>query len=116
MLFEKASSKLSVNIAFRQVSHFQTNAQAYSFSFYLITLVSEALSSGYSLNLKMEMEINKVITEKNAVCTLQNNVSPNSGELVQGNFICTVQLTSDEYSNTDFDTVRISPENEEINS
>ena len=114
-LLEKASSKLSVNIAFRQVSHFQTNAQAYSFSFYLITLVSEALSSGYSLNLKMEMEINKVITEKNAVCTLQNNVSPNSGELVQGNFICTVQLTSDEYSNTDFDTVRISPENEEIN-
>ena len=61
------------------------------------------------------MKINKIKTEKDAVCSLQDNVNQNSGELAQGNFICAVQLTPDEYSNIDFDTVRISPENEEIN-
>ena len=114
-LIGKAASKLAVNIAFRQVSHFQTNANDFSFSFYLITLISQALSQGYSLNLKMDVVINNVKTEKNAVCTLQENVSPNSGELAQGNFNCKVQLTSDEYSKTDFDKITISPENEEIN-
>ena len=61
------------------------------------------------------MKINKIKTEKDAVCSLQDNVNQNSGELAQGNFIFAVQLTPDEYSNIDFDTVRISPENEEIN-
>ena len=63
----------------------------------------------------MDMKINEINAEKNAVCTLQDNVNPSSGELAQGNFICTVKLTSDEYSKTDFDSVTISPENEEIN-
>ena len=112
---QKAESKLSVNIAFRQVSHFQKNDQSSSFSFYLITLISEALNKGYSLNLKMEMKIDGAKTEKNAVCLLQDDVKPNSGELSQGNFVCTVQLTSSEYSNTDFESVIVSSDNAEIN-
>ena len=52
------------------------------------------------------MKINKIKTEKDAVCSLQDNVNQNSGELAKGNFICAVQLTPDEYSNIDFDTVR----------
>ena len=53
--------------------------------------------------------------EKDAICILQDNVIPNNVKLAQGNFICSVKLTSDEYNNTDFDSIRISPENEEIN-
>ena len=112
---QKAENKLSVNIAFRQVSHFQKNDQSSSFSFYLITLISESLYKGYSLNLKMEMKIDGAKTEKNAVCLLQDDIKPNSGELSQVNFVCTVQLTSSEYSNTDFESVIVSSDNAEIN-
>ena len=114
-LLDKVINKLPITIYFRQVSHFQTNDQDTSFSFYLITLMSEALSKGYSLNLKMEMYINEIYTEKNAVCILENDVNPNSGELAKGNFLCTVKLTSDEYNNIDFDSIKVSSENEEIN-
>ena len=114
-LNEKAKNKLKVNISFRQVSHFETNSQSNSFSFYLITLISEALAKDFSLKLKMLMDISGSSTEKEATCVLQEAVSPSSGSLAQGNFVCTVQLTSDEFSKTDFDTVSVSPENEEIN-
>ena len=63
----------------------------------------------------MLMDISGSSTEKEATCVLQEAVSPSSGSLAQGNFICTVQLTSDEFSKTNFDTVSVSPENEEIN-
>ena len=114
-LNEKAKNKLKVNIAFRQVSHFETNSQSNSFSFYLITLISEALAKDFSLKLKMLMDISGSSTEKEATCVLQEAVSPSSGSLAQGNFVCTVQLTADEFSKTDFNTVSVSPENEEIN-
>ena len=114
-LNEKAKNKLKVNIAFRQVSHFETNSQSNSFSFYLITLISEALAKDFSLKLKMLMDISGSSTEKEATCVLQEAVSPSSGSLAQGNFVCTVQLTADEFSKTNFDTVSVSPENEEIN-
>ena len=112
---KKITSKLSVNIVFRQVSHFKNNVQKSNFEFNLITLNSEALSKGDSLNLKMEIIINGMKEEKDAICILQDNVIPNNVKLAQGNFICSVKLTQDEYNNTDFDSTRISPENEEIN-
>ena len=112
---EKATSKLSVNIAFRQVSHFKKNDNDHSFSFYLIALISEKLAKGYSLNMIMDIKINGAKTEKNANCILQDDVSPNSGELFQGNFICSVQLSEDEYDNTDFDSISVSKDNAEIN-
>ena len=52
---------------------------------------------------------------KNATCTLQEDISPNDGELAQAHFICSVQLTQTEYNNTDFEEITISTENEEIN-
>ena len=112
---KKITSKLSVNIVFRQVSHFKNNVQKSNFEFNLITLNSEALSKGDSLNLKMEIIINGMKEEKDAICILQDNVIPNNVKLAKGNFICSVKLTQDEYNNTDFDSIRISPENEEIN-
>ena len=112
---DKAAEKLLVSIAFRQVSHFKKNDEENSFSFYLITLASEALKKGKELNLRMEVKINGNKIEKNATCILQEDVSPNSGELAQGNFICSVKLSSSEYSNTDFEEINVSYENEEIN-
>ena len=110
----KAVKKLFVDIAFRQVSHFQKNDQANSFSFYLITLVSEVIKKGHELNVKMDLIINNDIVEKNATCILEKDVSPNSGELAQGNFVCSVILTTSEYQSTDFENIRISLENDEI--
>ena len=112
---DKAADKLLVNIAFRQVSHFSKNDQSYSFSFYLITLISEACKKGQTINMKMDVKMNNEKIVKNATCTLQDDVSPNSGGLAQGNFICSVQLTQAEYSITDFEEIQISAENEEIN-
>ena len=112
---DKAADKLLVNIAFRQVSHFSKIDQSYSFSFYLITLISEACKKGQTINMKMDVKMNNEKIVKNATCTLQDDVSPNSGGLAQGNFICSVQLTQAEYSITDFEEIQISAENEEIN-
>jgi len=111
----KAVNKLFVNIYFRQVSHFKKNDQENSFSFYLITLVSEAYNKGHELNLKMDVIINEDIVEKNATCVLEEDVSPNGGELAQGNFICSVKLSSSEYQNTNFENTTVSVENAEIN-
>ena len=112
---DKAAEKLLVNIAFRQVSHFSKNDQSYSFSFYLITLISEACKKGQTINMKMDVKMNNEKIVKNATCALHDDVSPNSGGLAQGNFICSVQLTQAEYSITDFEEIQISAENEEIN-
>ena len=112
---EKAAEKLLVKIAFRQVSHFTKNDQSYSFSFYLIALASEAYQKGKTINMKMDVKIYNEKYEKNATCTLQDDVNPNDEEPVQANFVCSVQLTQTEYINTDFEEVTISVENEEIN-
>ena len=65
--------------------------------------------------MKMDVKINDERIIKNATCTLQDDVTPNSGELAQGNFICSVQLTQTEYANTDFEEITVSTFNEEIN-
>ena len=63
----------------------------------------------------MDVIINEDIVEKNATCVLEEDVSPNDGGLAQGNFICSVKLSSSEYQNTDFENTQVSLENEEIN-
>ena len=65
--------------------------------------------------MKMDVKIYNDKYVKNATCTLQEDVSPNDGELAQAHFICSVQLTQTEYNNTDFEEITISTENEEIN-
>ena len=93
----------------------QTNVQKRSFEFNLITLNTEVLLKGDSLNLKIEIIINNIKEEKDTICILQDNANPNNGKFVQGNSICTIKLTEDKYNNTEFDRIRIFPENEEIN-
>ena len=63
----------------------------------------------------MDVKINDERIIKNSTCTLQDDATPNNGELAQGNFICSVQLTQTEYANTDFEEITVSTFNEEIN-
>ena len=65
--------------------------------------------------MKMIVPINEKNNEKTAICTLEKDVSPNSGEFAQANFLCSLNLTSSEYINTDFEEITVSTENEEIN-
>lgn len=53
----------------------------------------------------MNVDINKIKTEKTAVCLLENDVSPSNSAIVQGNFKCTVNLTDAEYKNNNFTTI-----------
>ena len=114
-LLKKAEKKLLNSIFFRQVSHFKKVDNLNQIYFNLILIVSEKYSSGYNINLKMNIPINKKINEKIAICTLEKDVSSNSGAFAQANFLCFVNLTFSEYMNTDFEKITISTENEEIN-
>ena len=67
--------------------------------------------------MKIIVSIDGKKKEKDAICTLQNNVEPKEGEQVQGNFKCEVNVEDEEYSKIDFnntESIKISPENEEI--
>ena len=114
-LLKKTREKLSKNTFFRQVSHFKKDDKLNQIFFNLIAIVSQKYSSGYKAELKMNVTINNKINEKIAICTLENDVSPNNGEFVQANFLCSINLTYSEYINTDFEEITISKDNEEFN-
>ena len=111
-IYEESVKKKEINISFRQVSHFTQNKNG--FTFYLIALINKKYEKDYKLNINMNVFINKIKTEKNAICLLEKDVSPSNGGLQQGNFICTVNLNDEEYKNTNFTTISISPNNDEI--
>ena len=111
-LVKRTKEKLSNNIFFRQVSHFKKDDNLNQIFFNLITIVSEKSSSGYNAELKMNVTINKKNNEKIAICILDKDVSPNNGEFVQANFLCSINLTSSEYINTDFEKIAISTVND----
>ena len=52
----------------------------------------------------MDVEINGKYTEKNANCILNDDAYPAAGAVVQGNFLCSVDLSPSEYTNTNFTT------------
>ena len=110
-LYEDSTKKKDINISFRQISHLAKFTNG--FSFYLITLISSSYNKDYKINIKMNVYINKIKNEKNAICILENDAKSNGG-LVQGNFKCTVSLSNDEYKNIDFTTITISNNNEDI--
>ena len=62
----------------------------------------------------MDVEIKGKYTEKNANCILEEDAYPSDGSLVQGIFSCSVSLSTSEYRNTDFTTIKISQNNDKI--
>ena len=112
-LYEDSTKKKEINISFRQISHLTQITNG--FSFYLITLMNQPYKKDYQFNININIFINQIKTEKNAICILENNVSPNNGLIEQGNFKCTLNLTNDEYNKADFKTISISLNNDNIN-
>ena len=112
---EKAKQKILLNIAFRQVSHFRKNDNDNSFSFYLITMMSDNYNKGHIIDLKMLIQINnKMFNDKNATCILEQDVFVHNDGFAQGNFLCYIKLTHSEYQNTAYENITVSRENEEI--
>ena len=111
-IYLESTEKSSITISFRQVSHFEKKSNG--FSFYFISLLSKEYKKGYNLNLKMDVEIKRKYVKKNANCILEEDASPAAGALVQANFLCSVDLSPSEYSNTNFNTIRVSQANDKI--
>ena len=109
----ESEEKAKVTISFRQVSHFKENGNN-GFSFYLASLVTQTLDSGYSITIKIYILINKVKKEKTANCVLQSRVSLDSGSKAQGDFNCEIELEEQEYKQinfTDTQSITVSSEN-----
>ena len=111
-IYKESTEKSSITVSFRQVSHFEKKSNG--FSFYFTSLLSKEYKKGYNLILKMDVEINGKYTEKNANCILNDDAYPEAGTLVQGNFLCSVDLSPSEYTNTNFTTIRVSQANDKI--
>ena len=111
-IYKESTEKSSITVSFRQVSHFEKKSNG--FSFYFISLLSKEYKKGYNLILKMDVEINGKYTEKNANCILNDDAYPAAGAVVQGNFLCSVDLSPSEYTNTNFTTIRVSQANDKI--
>ena len=111
-IYKESTEKSSITISFRQVSHFEKKSNG--FSFYFTSLLSKEYKKGYNLDLKMDVEIKGKYTEKIANCILEKDAYPAAGSLVQGNFLCSVNLSPSEYSNTNFTTIRVSQANDKI--
>ena len=115
-LEKEAEEKSELHVSFRQVSHLVDNNKN-GFSFYFASFISDEIKKGQNIIMKMVLLINNIKTEKNAICVLQNDVSPKSGEKVQGDFNCEVTLENDEYKNINFsdpNAINVSPDNYEI--
>ena len=108
-LYEESTIRKNNTISFRQTSHLTQIENG--FEFYLITLMRKAFKKEYQIYILINININKIKEEKEALCILENDVSPNNGNISQGNFKCTVNLKNDEYKNADFKTISISSNN-----
>ena len=111
-ILEESKQKTEITVSFRQVSNYKSSEN--KITFYLITLLSKSYKKGEQLNLLMDMKNKNIEIEKNAICTLESNVSPKGGSQSQGNWFCSLDLTNSGYKSTDFDTITVSPENNEI--
>ena len=114
LLKEKVKKK-DINIAFRQVSHLKPNGKD-GFSFIFVSFISNK-KPVEPIKMKIIVLIDGHKNEKEAKCTLMNNVEPKDGKQVQGNFQCEIVVENEEYPKIDFtnvESIKISPENDEI--
>ena len=71
----------------------------------------QAFKKEYQIYILINININKIKEEKEALCILENDVSPNIGNISQGNFKCKMNLKKEEYKNSDLKTISISSNN-----
>ena len=110
----EAEERVKIPIAFRQVSHLVKKDTGLEFFF--AGLISEKKPADFKLIMKIVVVINEIKKEKDAVCTLQNNVESGDDQ-VQGNFNCEVALEEAELKEIkieDTEAIQISSNNEQI--
>jgi hypothetical protein len=110
----EAEERVKIPISFRQVSHLVKKDNGLEFFF--AGLISEKKSANFTLTMKIVVVINEIKKEKDAVCTLQNDVEPGDDQ-VQGDFKCEVSLEEDELKEIkieETEAIQISSNNEEI--
>ena len=115
-LLIKSEKRTQIQVSFRQVSHLVDNGSN-GFSFFFASFVSQALTAGFTLNIKIKVLIGQNRIEKTSICTLLKDVEPKDGQPVQGDFQCNAIMDENEYKEIDLtntESVKISSDNEEI--
>ena len=113
---KEVEERIKRPVSFRQISHLKPNGKN-GFSFFLATLLTQRMTKGYSINVKMIVIIKGEKAEKETKCILRDNVEVEEGSQAQGDFDCEGTLEEDEYKEIDFEdsgNVTISTNNEEV--
>ena len=115
-LLTESEKKTNVQVSFRQVSHLELNG-VNGFSFFFASFANQDLPTGTTLTMKITVLVGETKKEKEATCTLQNNVVVKNDRQVQGSFNCQVNVEESEYREIKFEdseAVKISTDNENI--
>ena len=113
---KEVEERIKRPVSFRQISHLKPNGKN-GFSFFLAALLTQRMTKGYSINVKMIVIIKGEKAEKETKCILRDNVEVEEGSQAQGDFDCEGTLEEDEYKGIDFEdsgNVTISTNNEEV--
>ena len=98
---KEVEERIKKPVSFRQISHLKPNGKN-GFSFFLATLLTQSMTKGYSINVKMNVIIKGEKSEKETKCILRNDVKVEEGSQAQGDFDCEGTLEEDEYKEIDF--------------
>ena len=113
---KEVEERIKKPVSFRQISHLKPNGKN-GFSFFLATLLTQGMTKGYSINVKMIVIIKGEKVEKVTKCILREDVEVEEGSQSQGDFDCEGTLEEDEYKEIDFKdpgNLIISTNNEEV--
>ena len=113
---KEVEERIKRPVSFRQISHLKPNG-INGFSFFLATLLTQGMTKGNQINVKMIVIIKGEKAEKETKCILRDNVEVEKGSQAQGDFDCEGTLEEEEYKGIDFEdsgNVTISTNNEEV--
>jgi hypothetical protein len=86
-ILKEAKERMKIPISFRQVSHFEKISTG--FKFFFAALLSQNFKE--TINITMNVIMGETKIEKDAVCTLQNDVKTDGDKQVPGDFTCTLE-------------------------
>ena len=107
----QAEEKLKVDISFRQVSHIERKAGGNGLRFFFAGFVNKDLAKAYTVNMKVIVIIKEQKVEKEAKCTLEEEVKVTKGKETQADFNCDLDLAADEEVKPENLTVSTNNEN-----
>ena len=96
-------------IAFRQVSNFKIEAKIIIFYFFGIVYKPIKIGAYMKIKIHLTKEDHK-LEEQEAICTVQNDVTPENGQQKQADLKCTFNATKPE----EYNGLEVVPDNEKI--